>query len=78
VLCNHEQNFLGKVGTLEDSPLVRFSFPARTQSLTTFMGLGTVPLFMSRSAVTHELFDLVIELRPSSTSAGLEEHIKRE
>jgi hypothetical protein len=33
---------------------------------------------MSRSAVTHELFDLVIELRPSSTSAGLEEHIKRE
>ena len=33
---------------------------------------------MSRSAVTHELFNLVIELRPSSTSAGLEENIKRE
>jgi len=33
---------------------------------------------MHRSAVTHELFDLVNELRPSFTSAGLQEHVKRE
>jgi len=31
---------------------------------------------MARSAVMHELFDLITEIRPSSTSAGLEEHIK--
>jgi hypothetical protein len=39
---------------------------------------GTIPYFMHRSAVTHELFDLVNELRPSFTSAGLQEHVKRE
>jgi hypothetical protein len=32
---------------------------------------------MSRSAIAHDLFDLIIEIRPSTTSAGLEEHVKR-
>lgn len=36
-----------------------------------------VPHFFQRSAVTRELYDLIVEHRPSSTSAGLAEHIKR-
>lgn len=39
---------------------------------------GSIPHFLKRAAVTHELYDLIVELRPSSTSAGLSEHIKRE
>lgn len=39
--------------------------------------LGTIPIFNKRSAVTQELYNLIIELRPSLTSAGLAEHIKR-
>ncbi|KAF8959245.1 hypothetical protein BDZ97DRAFT_1667389 [Flammula alnicola] len=37
-----------------------------------------IPYFLKRAAVTHELFDLIVELRPSSTSAGLAENLKRE
>ncbi|PPQ84313.1 hypothetical protein CVT26_011237 [Gymnopilus dilepis] len=36
-----------------------------------------VPYFTSRSAVTHELFDLITEFRPSMTAAGIEEHIRQ-
>lgn len=47
-------------------------------SLRAFYDLsGSIPYFLKRSAVTHELFDLIIELRPSSTSAGLAENLKR-
>jgi hypothetical protein len=40
--------------------------------------LGSIPYFLKRAAVTHELFDLIIELRPNTTSGGLAENIKRE
>lgn len=43
-----------------------------------YLQLGSIPYFLKRAAVTHELFDLIIELRPSSTSAGLAENLKRE
>ncbi|PIL35895.1 hypothetical protein GSI_01555 [Ganoderma sinense ZZ0214-1] len=36
-----------------------------------------VPHMKWRSAVTSDLYDLIIELRPSLTSAGLAEHIKQ-
>ncbi|KAF8176924.1 hypothetical protein BJ912DRAFT_930520 [Pholiota molesta] len=36
-----------------------------------------IPIFRQRTAVTHELFDLIIELRLSSTAGGLEEHLKQ-
>lgn len=42
-----------------------------------FRGSGSVPYFLARTAITHELYDFIIELRPSSTSAGLAENIKR-
>ncbi|KAF9019632.1 hypothetical protein BDZ89DRAFT_1164575 [Hymenopellis radicata] len=35
-----------------------------------------VPIFLSRSAVSRELFDIIAELRLSSTAAGLAENIK--
>ena len=37
---------------------------------------GGIPQFFKRCAVTRELFDFIIELRPSETSAGLAKHIK--
>ncbi|PIL36750.1 hypothetical protein GSI_00439 [Ganoderma sinense ZZ0214-1] len=36
-----------------------------------------VPHMKWRSAVTSELYDLIVEFRPDTTSAGLAEHIKR-
>ncbi|KAI6030973.1 hypothetical protein EDC04DRAFT_2572146, partial [Pisolithus marmoratus] len=37
-----------------------------------------IPIFFHRCAVTRELFDLIVELRPSSTSGAIAEQIKRE
>lgn len=37
-----------------------------------------MPYFLSCAAVTRDLFDFLLELRPSSTSGGLSENIKRE
>jgi hypothetical protein len=39
--------------------------------------VGNIPHFFKRCAVTHELFNMVIEMRLSSTSKGLAENIKR-
>ncbi|KAG2085011.1 uncharacterized protein F5147DRAFT_782255 [Suillus discolor] len=36
-----------------------------------------LPIFFYRCALTRDLFDLLIELRPSSTSAGLEERVRQ-
>ncbi|TFY73336.1 hypothetical protein EWM64_g10676, partial [Hericium alpestre] len=36
-----------------------------------------LPVFFHRCAVTHDLLDLIVELRLSSTSAGLAENIKQ-
>lgn len=36
-----------------------------------------VPHFFKRCAVTRELFDMIVELRPSLTSGGLSVHVKR-
>ncbi|KAG1776098.1 hypothetical protein EV702DRAFT_1269133 [Suillus placidus] len=35
-----------------------------------------LPIFFYRCALTRDLFDLLVELRPSSTSAGLEERVR--
>ncbi|KAL6299496.1 hypothetical protein BKA93DRAFT_829872 [Sparassis latifolia] len=37
----------------------------------------TIPFFLKRCAVTRELFDWIVELRPSTTAAGLAENIKQ-
>ena len=39
---------------------------------------GGIPIFFSRSAVTRELFDFVVETRPHTTSGRMEETVKRE
>ncbi|KAA1474099.1 hypothetical protein DENSPDRAFT_852057 [Dentipellis sp. KUC8613] len=36
-----------------------------------------IPYFFKRCAVTRELFDLIVEMRPSGTSGGLAHHIKQ-
>ena len=38
---------------------------------------GGIPIFLHRCGLTRELFDLIVELRPSSTSGGLAEQVKR-
>lgn len=48
-----------------------------TLSMLTLM-TGGMPIFFHRCGLTHELFDLIIEIRPSSTSGGIVEQIKRE
>ncbi|TCD66734.1 hypothetical protein EIP91_001027 [Steccherinum ochraceum] len=37
-----------------------------------------MPVFFSHCAVTRDLFKLIVEMRPSSTSAGLAENIRQE
>ncbi|TFY52964.1 hypothetical protein EVG20_g10326 [Dentipellis fragilis] len=38
---------------------------------------GDIPVFLHRCALTRELFDLIVELRPQSTSGGLAESVKQ-
>ncbi|GBE82885.1 hypothetical protein SCP_0412720 [Sparassis crispa] len=38
---------------------------------------SSIPYFLRRCAVTRELFDLIVELRPSTTSAGLAENVRQ-
>jgi hypothetical protein len=38
---------------------------------------GVPHFFFKRCAVTRDLFNMIIELRPSLTSGGLSEHVKR-
>ncbi|KAF8240650.1 hypothetical protein L208DRAFT_1231515, partial [Tricholoma matsutake] len=35
-----------------------------------------IPILFSQCAVMQELFDFIVELQPSLTSSGLEEHVK--
>ncbi|KAG1764261.1 hypothetical protein EV702DRAFT_982169 [Suillus placidus] len=46
--------------------------------LTYSAAAGGLPIFFYRCALTRDLFDLLVELRPLSTSAGLEERVRRE
>ena len=39
--------------------------------------IGGIPIFFKRCSVTRELFDLIVELRLTMTSAGLAENIRR-
>ena len=39
--------------------------------------LAGVPIFLKRSAVTRELFNLIIEFQLRMTAGGMEEHIRR-
>jgi hypothetical protein len=36
-----------------------------------------MPYFFTRCAVTRELFNVIVQFRPTLTSSGLEEHVKR-
>ncbi|TFY51214.1 hypothetical protein EVG20_g11108 [Dentipellis fragilis] len=36
-----------------------------------------IPYFLKRCALTRELFDLIVEMRPGGTSAGIVQHIKQ-
>ncbi|KAJ3523711.1 hypothetical protein NM688_g8682 [Phlebia brevispora] len=38
----------------------------------------SIPYFLHRCAVTRELYNLIVEFRPSMTASAMEEHIKRE
>lgn len=46
-------------------------------SIIGWVRLDGVPIFFKRCALTADLFNLVIELRPSTTAAGLSENFKR-
>ena len=46
-------------------------------SLYTPVLAGGIPIFFSRSAVTRDLFDLIVELRPHTTSGRVAETVKR-
>lgn len=72
-----QTRYFGGGGSIGESP-VSFLFAFFENCTTNALALsGSVPYFLARTAVTHELFDFIIELRPSSTSAGLAENIKR-
>ena len=70
LLHYNKQNILAKMGALEN-PLWVVPYNWNVTYLSSI--LGTVPHFMSRSAIAHDLFDLIIEIQPSTTSAGFEE-----
>ena len=40
--------------------------------------VGEIPIFYKRCELTRQLFNVVVEIRPSTTSAGLVEQLKRE
>jgi hypothetical protein len=63
----------GKNGSTGQFPVRRTSHNRDRNSLI----LDDIPYFFKRCAVTHELFSLIVELRPSTTSMGLAENIKR-
>lgn len=71
-----QTRYFGRGGSIGKSPVsFLFVFLKITQLM--LCGSENVPYFLARAAVTHELYDFIIELRPSSTSAGLAENIKR-
>jgi len=73
-----QTRYFGGGGSIGKSPVsFLFAFPWTARLMPLLSGSGSVPYFLARTAVTHELFDFLIELRPSSTSAGLAENIKR-
>lgn len=66
------------MGVLESPKYVFIIHHLLRVKILTHAYVGSIPHFLKRAAVTHELFDLIVELRQSSTSAGLAENIKRE
>jgi hypothetical protein len=75
LLCNNEPEILEDWEhwkTLSKSAIIF----ARAQTVTSIP--GGIPYFFSRCTVSRDLFDLIIELRPSSTPGGLTENIKHE
>jgi hypothetical protein len=75
LLRNHKSLVLEKLGTLGYTPLVQIYV---LTSVNLPASPGTIPHFFKRCAMTRDLLDLVIELRPLHTSMGLAESIKRE
>ena len=73
-----QTRYFGRSGSIGKSPVsFPFAFLKIAQLIPLLHGSGSVPYFFARTAVTHDLCDFIIELRPSSTSAGLSENIKR-
>jgi len=49
---------------------------ALRQQIQSSVFTANIPYFFKRCSVTHELFDIIVELRPSLTSMGIAENIK--
>lgn len=64
--------YFGKTGNSGPSPV---SDVLHKTDIGLTLLVGGIPFFFRRCAVTHELFELVIEFRPTMTSFGLAEHI---
>jgi hypothetical protein len=75
LLCNDEPDILEDWEHWEIPSKSAMIF-ACAQTITSVP--GGIPYFFSCCAVSRDLFDLIIELRPSSTPGGLAENIKRE
>ncbi|TFK77611.1 hypothetical protein K466DRAFT_508295, partial [Polyporus arcularius HHB13444] len=56
----------------------KWLYHCRCSPVLTSAGLTAgMPHFLKRSATTSDLYDLIVELRPSMTAAGLAENIRR-
>ena len=75
MLRDNKSTILGVVGALENSPYVPDSVADDASLIDP--KIGGIPYFFKRCAVSRELFDLIVELRPSVTAGGLSENIKR-
>lgn len=76
MFCNNEFYLLGNVGSLEDSMFInRISFSMAAKYSPVDL-LDRISIFMKWCAVSRDLFELVVELRPSMTVGGIAEHIK--
>jgi hypothetical protein len=68
------RNF-GIDGSIGKYHVRRFPLLSNTSPLIFFA--GGIPYFLYRSALTRELYDFIVELRPSTTSGKLADNIKR-
>jgi len=73
--CDNKSYLLGVMGALESSQYDQSNcFVAKKLTISIPDG---IPQFFKRCAITQDLFNFIVELCPSETSAGLANHIKR-
>ena len=75
LLVDNIPSVLGEMGDLADPAYVPIMYPTCRAA---HVLAGGIPIFTPRSAVTREMFNFIIELRPSTTSGRLEETFRRE